>query len=95
MRVTSCEDIGNQYCLSQFGTKSIESICNKDRVLILTSFIAAHKHAHDTVLFYLGEQEGMFILSYFSILFLFHICLVLTSYEFHGYISRKCQIILC
>ena len=77
MRVTSCEVLGNQYCMSRFGIKSIESICNKDRVFILTSFIAAHKHAHDTVLFYLGEQEGMFILSYFCFLFysLFVSCL--------------------
>lgn len=61
MRISSCEDVGGRYNLLRYGHQYIERICNKDRIFILTSFIAAHKHAHKTVLFYLGEQEGVFL----------------------------------
>ena len=62
MRISSCEDVGGRYNLLRYGHQYIERICNKDRIFILTSFIAAHKHAHKTVLFYLGEQEGILIM---------------------------------
>ena len=73
MRISSCEDVGGRYNLLRYGHQYIERICNKDRIFILTSFIAAHKHAHKTVLFYLGEQEGLSLIFFnmWLILFLF------------------------
>ena len=58
-------------------SKVIQSISDRDRVFILTSFIDAHQHTHEAVLFYLGEQEGKrihrIISNFYFFIFLFFI----------------------
>jgi hypothetical protein len=55
------------YCPLDCGKKLANSMSDKDRVFILTSFIDAHKHAHDAVLFYLGEHEGETLISFLQL----------------------------
>jgi hypothetical protein len=41
------------------GKTLLYSVSDKDRVYILTSFIDAHQHAQETIVLYLGENEGV------------------------------------
>lgn len=78
--MSSADSFSHKYNPVLFMSKVIQSISDRDRVFILTSFIDAHQHTHEAVLFYLGEQEGrrihkiisifhFFIYSFFFIFF--------------------------